>query len=55
MGRHKRGLAVKGPRGLILTIAECEAGNGPGGLQKIGFKFEEPVESRSENTVSAGH
>ena len=24
------GAPVKGPRGLILTIAECEAGNGPG-------------------------
>ena len=24
------GAPVKGPRGLIVTIAECEAGNGPG-------------------------
>jgi mannose-6-phosphate isomerase-like protein (cupin superfamily) len=24
------GAPVKGPRGLIITIAECEAGNGPG-------------------------
>jgi mannose-6-phosphate isomerase-like protein (cupin superfamily) len=24
------GAPVKGPRGLIVTVAECEAGNGPG-------------------------
>jgi mannose-6-phosphate isomerase-like protein (cupin superfamily) len=24
------GAPVKGPRGLIITVAECEAGNGPG-------------------------
>src|SRR4029077_18673275 len=24
------GAPVKGPRGLIVSIAECEAGNGPG-------------------------
>ncbi len=24
------GAPVKGPRGLVVTIAECEAGNGPG-------------------------
>jgi hypothetical protein len=24
------GAPVKGPRGLIVTIAECEPGNGPG-------------------------
>ena len=27
---HSAGAPVKGPRGLIVSIAECEPGNGPG-------------------------